>query len=360
MNRILFTFLLLLVYSASFCQDTVIVHDYTQIMVTVDNNGSMNPVTSLAKEKSAGFFMEGSKDGVVRVCSDSPLTIWSNGRLIKKVENGCELIDVEDFYKNDASDTVFVSVNSLDYLSSLSFDKVIYQDQLIVKDDPKLPRTARDIFQEFTFTALIVIASLFGFLLIQHPGRLSHIANRSFSLKQNTYELVGTQFISEVGISLVVLLSLIFSFFGIYGASKTIMDGFLIPSSYQGFIILWLKISSYFLVFILAKWLFITIISRLFGFRKVNDFQLFDFLNYGLIIGVVLSLFVLLDFVFRNNATWIPTDFPILLISIIAIFIGWFALKFVNNYPLKKLLIIAYLCATEIIPTMIIIGWFYK
>ncbi len=329
-------------------------------MISVENEETILPIATLSNTNSAGLFFEKSKSGTVRVCNDHPLTIWVNGRLLKKIPGGCEFIKIEDFYRDLGSDTIFVSLHSDHNLASLTFEEVVFTDLILVNDDPKVVRSVRDVFNEFTFTALIMIALLFGFVSVRHTTRISQIVNKAFSLKQNTYEMVNTQFVSDVNASLVILLSLILAFISIYGAHETSLNGFIKPTSYLGFLSLWLKTAFYITAFIFVKWVFIYLISRLFRFRRINDLQLFDFVNFCLIFSIIILFLVFLDVVFKGTDTRIPSYFPVVLVSIIFVFILWFALKFVNDSPHKKLLIITYLCATEIIPAILLIGWFYK
>ncbi|MEM0938547.1 MAG: DUF4271 domain-containing protein [Bacteroidota bacterium] len=362
MKKILFIiFLWLRICSVVFGQiDTIIVHDYTQAMVTIGKEGSTRPVISLAKLNSAGFFLSRPSEGNIRVCNENPFTIWVNGRLFKKIDHRCQLYNINDFFQNQISDTLFISIYSTENFKNFSFEKVVMQDFVVINNNPKLLRLARNVFREFTTTAILIIVFLAGFISTKYPGKLIHFIRGVFNIKQNSIEYLGIQLFSELGVSMLLLLSLIFAFLGIYVGLRANLNFFIISPSYSGFFLLWLKGSFFVCFFILLKWVLIFLISTLFGFRKISSYQLFDFISFGFVFSGLMSGFALMDFLFGSDNVWFLIDFHTVFIVVTGIFISWITLRFVNHSSNTKFLIISYLCATEIIPAMLLIGWFFK
>ncbi|MEM8938074.1 MAG: DUF4271 domain-containing protein [Bacteroidota bacterium] len=359
--KILFVCLWLLFCNVIFGQkDTIIIHDYAKTMVSMEEDGSISPVISLSKLNTAGFFLPRPSRGYIRVCNDNPFTIWVNGRLFKKIDHGCELYDINDFFQNEVSDTLFISIYATENFTNLRFEEVIVQNLVVIKDDPKLLRSTRDVFREFTTTAILIILFLVGFISTKYPGRLINLVKVVFNIKQNSIEYLGVQLFSELGVSLLLLLSLFFAFLGIYIDLEANLNYSDIPLSYSGFFILWLKGSSFVCLFILVKWVLIFLISPLFGFRKMNGFQLLDFISFGLVLSGLMFVFILIDFLFSNGDFWFLVDSHVILIFTVGIFISWITLRFVNHSSNTKFLIISYLCATELIPAILLIGWFFK
>lgn len=343
----------------SFAQsDTIVVHDYTNVMINVDNDGNAIPAL-LDESKQAGFFINGVPEGQIRICNSEITYIWVDGKLQDRMEPGCKFFDPEDLMSE--RDTAFVSFFSQEVLTSLTCDLIEFQELVVIRDDPKLPREIRDATNEFSITALIVIVLIIGLITIRNPSRVAYILEKSFTFKISSYEFINTNFISVESIQVASLLSVITSFLGIYFDQRLSMGFIPDDSSYTDFLMNWLQLSVGIFIFILVKWIFISAVARLFHFREINNYQLFDFINFCLFLCIPIFLFTSLDYILNNtHETWIPNAFEFTFPLLLSLYIGWFILKFVNNSPRRKLLIISYLCATEIIPAILIFGWFYE
>lgn len=360
MRTHLFLLFLLSLQRLSAQGDTTVVADYTKVMVVTNADGEVRPVTSLETTSQAGFFIHQIPEGIMKVCHPSELFIWVNGRLFDTI-SGCEFYDVEDFFGSSSSDTIYVSLSHKHSLEGLTCELVIFEELVVVKDEVSIPRSIRSEFREFTIIGLLVILGCLGVMISAYPSRFSYIIERAFTLKTSAYEFVNTSFLSDASLSLLAIYSLILSFVGLYLDTLLGLDFFENPQNLGGFIWSWVKLSGIVFLLFLMKWVTISIIALLFRFKGLKDFQLFDFLNINIILIIPVSLFLAIDFILNPKAeTWISPSllgvFPILLIF----FIAWFSFKFVSNSSRKKLIIISYLCATEIIPAIILLGNFYE
>ena len=84
--------------------DTIVVADLTEIMVEVKGSG-LKAVTDFKNVKKAGFFIEESLAGSIRICNDEKTFFWINGSLID-VFSGCNFYDLEDLNSTFKSDTL--------------------------------------------------------------------------------------------------------------------------------------------------------------------------------------------------------------------------------------------------------------
>ena len=341
-------------------QDTITVTDYAKVMVDTDAFGELYPVTSLEEVKQAGFFVNGIPEGTMKVCSAEELFIWVNGKLLDVI-NGCSFFEPEDFFKHGQSDTIFVSFSSENSLADLTCELVVFEELLVIKDQVSLSRNVRSEFKEFTIIALLTLLLLIGIIISAYPSRIAYLVEKSFTLKASAYEFINTGFFTGVSMYVLSFYSLALAFvgkyldtllsYGLFGESTTLSE----------FIITWLQVAlGVFLLFIL-KWVVISVVAGLFRFRDLKNFQLFDFLNFNLVLLIPALLFLVIDFILNNaSQSWISSGFMMLFPIMLILFVIWFTLKFVNNSPRKKLSIISYLCATEIIPVIILLGWFFK
>lgn len=351
-----------LVYSliANAQLDTVVVHDYTKVMVTVDANDRLTPVTDLSELQQAGFFIIGQPEGYLKVCNDTPLYLWVNGRLYARID-GCDFFKPEELFSYAQSDSIYVSLYTETQLSEIECQLISFEKLQILKEDPALPRIPRNEFREFAITSILILLLLFAFLVIQHPSRVGYLSRRTFTFKISAYEFINTNFLSSSSIVLVLTLSFLLSYFVVYLDQQLMLDIIVENDSFWGLLNSWVVIGAGITILFFIKWIVVSIVSTLFQFREINNYQLFDFLNFLTVGGVLIFLSLVLDFVLNTQVdSWIGPGFVYVFMVVLILYIIWFSLKFVNNSPRKKLLIISYLCATEIIPAILIFGWFLK
>lgn len=341
-------------------QDTIVVIDYTKVMVGADSEGNVDPITTLEGIRQAGFFMNGLPDGQVRICNPEELFVWVNGSLIATMKE-CEFFYPVDFFNDIKSDTIYISISSKSSLEDLTCDLVIFEQLTVIKDQVANPRETRSVFVEFTIIVFITLLVMIGFITSNYPSRMAYLFEKTFTFKASAYEFVNTGFFSGSSMYLLVLYSFLLSFTGVYLNALLDLNFFEIQISLTGYLLQWVRLAAgVFLIFIL-KWMMISLVAQLFKFRGLRNFQLFDFLNFNFVLLLPVLIFLTTDFIFNApNHSWISDGFLILFPITIILFVVWFTLKFVNNSPRKKLVIISYLCATEIIPGIVLLGWFYK
>ncbi|MEO9872348.1 DUF4271 domain-containing protein [Ekhidna sp.] len=356
--KILFTCLLLPVCLLTFSQqDTIVITDYTKILVEIDNDGDISPIASLDIEK-AGFFINAKPQGQIRICHPD-LFVWVNGRLFDKI-SGCKIYDPDSLLGGSKMDTLYLSLSSKSSLDQLVCELIIYEELLVVKEEVSAPRNSRSILSEFVIISLIFLLILLGVIVSSQSSRVSYMASKTFTFKISAYEFVNTNFYSGSSMYLLSFFSVALAFLGIY-LSNLLGLGWVEQKSIFGLLWIWLQFSVVIFLIIIMKWIVVSLIAKLFYFKGLKNFQLFDFLNFNLVLLIPVLGFIALDFVLNNEySSWVSSGFVIVFPIILILFVLWFTLKFVNNSPRKKLVIISYLCATEIIPATILLGWFFK
>ena len=341
-------------------QDTIVVTDYTKLMVGADPKGQVFPVTSLDDVKQAGFFINGIPEGTLKICSSEELFIWANGKLLDVIDE-CKFFPPDEIFRHIDSDTIYVSFSSENDLSTLTCELVIFEELLVIRDQSAIPREVRDALSEFIIIALLALLLVLGIVVSAFPSRVSYLLEKSFTLKASAYEFVNTGFFSGASMYVLIYYSLALAFTGMYLDSLLSYGLFGISETLTDFIVTWLQVSAGIFMLFILKWIVITVVAGLFKFRDLKNYQLFDFLNFNLVLLTPVLILVILDFILNDpSESWISEGYLLLYPIMLILFVLWFTLKFVNNSPRKKLSIISYLCATEIIPVIILLGWFFK
>jgi hypothetical protein len=355
------TVVLFTIFQTAFSQqDTITVIDYTKVLVRADSDGNVEPITSLEGVGQAGFFMNGVPKGQVRICHPDKLFVWINGRLLTTIEE-CEFIDPARLFRDVQSDTIYVSLSTKNSLEDLTCDLVIFEELTVIKDQIAEPRQIRSVFVEFAIIALIILLIVIGVIISNYASRVSYLFEKTFTFKVSAYEFVNTGFFSGASMYLLVFYALALSFSGLYLNSLLELNFFENSVALVGYLIQWVRLAVIVFSLFIFKWIMVSLVSQLFKFRGLRNFQLFDFVNFNFVLLLPILIFLVTDFIFNTESqSWISSGFLILFPIIIILFVVWFTLKFVNNSPRKKLVIISYLCATEIIPLIILLGWFYK
>lgn len=360
MKQLAVILLLVCLRSAFGQKDTIVVADYTKVMVGTDNEGELYPITSLEGALQAGFFLNSIPDGEIRVCNSEELFVWINGQLYDRIED-CKFYTPDELFRYAKLDTIFLAVSSQATLAGLSCDLVIYEELLVIKEEVSVSRKIRDPFSEFTIICLVILVIIIGIISSRYNTRVSYILERTFTFKISAYEFVNTSFYSPASMYLISFYALSLSFVGLY-LDEHLHTGFFGElNNAIDFLWMWIKLSALVFSLFVAKWILISIVAQLFHFRGLKNFQLFDYLNFNVVLLVPVIAFLVLDFIVNvPSASWVSQGFLVLFPVILILFIIWFSFKFVNNSPRKKLVIISYLCATEIIPVIILLGFFYK
>ena len=341
-------------------QDTIVVTDYTKVMVNTNAEGEIIPVTSLSDFNRAGFFLIKPPEGQIKVCHPEEVFVWVDGRLFENFSD-CNLYDPADLFQLGMSDTIFVSFSSNKNLSGLTCDLVVFEELLVIKEESSEPREITDPFKDFSFISILVLIFFLGFLVTAYPARISYIKERAFTLKVSAYEFVNTGFFSPESINLLLFYSLALGFVGTYLGMLLGIEAITVSDNFLGLSWSWLKASFSILMIFMIKWVLVSLVSKLFKFNTLKNFQMFDFLNFNVVVLIMLLIFLMIDLIFNSTYnSWVSDTLLFIFPVAVILFVIWFTLKIVNNSPRKKLVIFSYLCATEIIPVIILLGLIYK
>lgn len=341
--------------------DTIVVSDYANAMVStsIEKDG-VSPITNLDELTQIGFFLHNLPNGKIRICNDEEVFVWVNGRLVMNAQ-GCTLVDSKDLFSKVQSDTLFVSFTTNREFSNFRCELVKIEEFQVIKDNLLLARLTRNPFTEFTIISLITILVFFGIWIGYYPSRVSYILEKTFTFNTNTYEFINTSFLSGSSLIAAGVLSLSLGFLGVYLNELLGLYIFEKNQNIEEFLWSWFQLTFSVFAFLILKRFLIDILSGLFQFKGLKNYQMFDFINFNLLFFMPVAILVAIDFVFFSSVnSWISVSSLVVFPMVLIFFQVWIAFKFVNHTPRRKLIIISYLCATEIIPAIFLLSWFFK
>lgn len=121
----------------------------------------------------------------------------------------------------------------------------------------------------------------------------------------------------------------------------------------------WLKLSFFVLALLAAKLIIVLTFSSLFSVKETVSFQFFNFLRFVLFTAVVMAVLSLLFFIFRGVEPLFYKRLIILSLLLLSVGSVMVLIKLLARAPFSFFHLFSYLCASEIIPLVIIIKIFF-
>jgi len=327
--------------------DTIVIADLREIMI-IDSEAITNSMSDDIT-KNTGFFMDKSFEGALKICNESDTYIWANGRL-KDMFSSCKLLSFQDLSQDSGDDTLYISLYSGKGTESITCEHVIFNALPVEKEDYKKKREIRKVTEEFLIISILLISLCFGWTMTTSPSRLSYIFKKSFSLKLSSYEFVSTSFLNQSNFQFLLLLSLVIGLLLVSGSFINHGE----VNSLGEIVWKWLGTSALICFLLGIKWIFAGLISLLFRYKKMNDFQLFDFQNFLFLSFSLISLFHFIGFViYQPLQMVIQGHIEGVILLVLSAYLVWSGIKFIHHSTGGKLQIISYLCTTEIIPVVL-------
>jgi hypothetical protein len=130
-------------------------------------------------------------------------------------------------------------------------------------------------------------------------------------------------------------------------------------SSLSSAFVAWLKLSLYILLLLASKLVIVLIFSSLFNFKETISFQFFNFLRFVLFTGICMGMATMVYFMFRGVQTVFFEKVMVWALVLLSVGSVMVLIKLLARAPFSFLHLFSYLCASEIIPLVIIIKIFF-
>lgn len=324
--------------------------DLLPMVSSINPKGEIEVGKAPQEGKLAGFYIAPDANEEIQICNDKQTEIYVNGRLLAAF-SVCHTIQPKGLHEAYGTDSVFVSIFSKEGLSALS----VYSEDSrhkIVKESAGTPRSDQAHINAFLIVSFMLMLVLYGGFLAARKARKNYLLKKAFSLKFSAYEFVSTAFVSASNLHCLSLLAMVA---GLLFTVSTMGDGTYYENiSLAEGIQKWFIAAGLTFVLVGGKYVVCFVFARLFKFRKMHDHQLFDFQNLTLIMLTLVAVGFLSGYLFSPPLQhFIEAQMKYIFSFMLGGFALWFGFKFVRNSPKENLLIISYLCATELIPAVL-------
>jgi hypothetical protein len=307
------------------------------------------------KSKTIYFTLDRKSLGSTLVIQDrQSFSLFINGKLCGQFKDSLTL-QVDSLWTLYQG-KLFMGVHQEDPIYSLKTVLLSYTSQADVDNLPRLG----NFFSDFVIIAsLLLLMALIGLLRVNAGLTLDYLnVIKLFSLQDRDESTVASRigasinlfFFALIGFFLGLVLMIIFNI----APDRVYLAGnFVFNSTSQAFLY-WILLSTIILALLATKLILITSFSLLFGLRASVRFQFFNFVRLLFVTAGVMACLAIVYFIFHSQN---PNLFyNLLTIGGIFIIIGtlFLFLKLLarTSFPLFHLF--SYLCATEIIPLMIL------
>lgn len=338
------TFTCLLSWAVWAQQDTILIQDLSSAWLRYEDN---NLVQAFSDDDITvgGFFLlsESVDEQLLSVCGDE-VDIWVNSRLYQSKVESCHVYSLQELKSFFRSDTLYFTLSSANFQS---IQATLLQVEETVEARYQLPVEREVRLQDGIWLSFFVLLLFFGAILkfLHEPTFRQLVTARFWSSK---LEADATATLSLSHILLIVLAALLIGF---QQVSSTYQEGM-----NQAFT-LFLKHTSFVLLFMGLKILVIRAIARLFRFYRFDGAQLREYLFF---LNSLLLLMLLVEwcaFWFFDYHFQSPLFGSVFCIIISLLFLIWLFIRFPRSLSNRNLHIISYLCTTEILPTFVLASW---
>jgi hypothetical protein len=329
------------------------------------DQGTYQPVAAQANKDlhTIYFFVKASsfKGQYLSIKSTEDWNLFLNGMLIQSGKSRELSIDsLARIY----ADELFFGVNSAYDIGQLRTEVVAPLHSPIASASDNIQRKPT-FFRDYAILASAAL-SIFLVVLFRTNPQLA-LDYFSFAKIFSVQERNETQLASRITASANLLfylfcalltgffLSAVFYFSGSHFQVAKSID----ISSLSSAFVAWLKLSLFILLLLASKLVIVLVFSSLFNFRETISFQFFNFLRFVLFTGVCMGMATLVYFMFRGAQTVFfekVMAWALVLLSIGSVMV---LIKLLARAPFSFLHLFSYLCASEIIPLVIIIKIFF-
>jgi hypothetical protein len=314
-----------------------------------------------ASANTVFFWIDGREKGtLLRVKGRHAYAIFINSKLV--VRSTGELKLSVDSLANIYSNKLFVGLFSA--FGSHHLETVMEtKNQLLPRDGIALRKG--NYFLDFTILASLLLVVGFTLLLRTNPTLTFDYLdlNKLFSFLDRDESTLALRIASSVNLLVYLFCSLFLALillvsFHLMGRQVLIASQFAVRSTIQGFQ-QWIFLSAIIFGLLILKLIWLVILNSLFGFRDIVRIQFFNFVRVILIAMSVLTMITTVYFVANIQ----DQKYFFHLITILSTIFGAGAVvmyfKLMARMPYHFFHLFSYLCASEIIPLVVLIRVFF-
>lgn len=285
----------------------------------------------------------------INVSSRNEFSVWVDGKLFAPEKNKHQLSIDELLGSYRGRDTVFVVFYARSNFKNFqcAYIESSGTEEEIQVNPIKL-RSAMDSRHTFAIFFLFFLLIVAFFRYLSSYGFFSYFNKVFFrSLRVSTFDENSQTILFET-----IITSLLtgMAMWHIFDGKSVYLPNFFIEQSGN-----MLKYSGFAALFLTGKYLVLRLSAYLNGLRSLYMVQFTDFLKFLLMCGIILNtIFFSLYWLDSSPANYLSDNWVYFYPTAYLLFISYYFFKLSASVPGKKLLIISYLCSTEIVGAYIV------
>ncbi|MBL7873365.1 MAG: DUF4271 domain-containing protein [Cyclobacteriaceae bacterium] len=307
------------------------------------------------QSKTIYFVLDRKAKGSNLVIHDrQPFSLFINGTLTRYCQDSL-ILPVDSLWTLYRG-KLFLAVHQEYPIYSL---QTLLVSQTFETDFENLPRSGH-FFSDFVIIAsLLILIALIGLLRVNTGLTLDYLnIIKLFSLKDRDESTVASRIGASINLFFFVLISfflglVLMIIFNITPERVPHAENFVFDSLLQAFL-RWILLSTLILALLAIKLILIASFSLLFGLRDSVRFQFFNFVRLLFVTTGLMACLAVIYFIFHTQSHSLFYS----LLTLGGFFIGigtlFLFLKLLARSSLPIFHLFSYLCATEIIPLMIL------
>ena len=318
-------------------------------------------------KRLVGFYIGLSGDDLhmLKICAPVGTAIWVDMQLvIGKTAEPCFNVDLADWRSTFAKDSVFVLMRKdTDLIATTSVSTLASGSIDALADQRLVPRSRfTDRKDQFILLFTIAFFGITGFFRLQFPRIFRSVVdlNKILSLRVRDEMVSGFRLFSMPSVTIHILVSILGGFFLAIDRASGSESAFSANMSLWDYMGDWAVFSLLLLGFLLAKRFITQIFGEIFQMRSAIYLQVFEFLrSIFILLTVALLMYVAFFYISVGVADWFIRHMPAFTIAFVffALLLMFYKLAFETRY--QKLHLFSYLCATEILPALILLKWMF-
>lgn len=338
--------------------DTLVVRDLSLGWKSMDGDGR---IVDYIPEKSriVTFVVPpGREDEIFTIFSNSPLDIWFGDQLVFPSFTGKYVAPLDSL---QALDSAFsVTVYGRHGIDKNALSTYVETVKPLLVSSLELSRSTSAYVTNLSIM-LTVLVILLGIYKHYFPMgfRYTFKSPVSIRLKGISSEENYTGFFGQDNLYGILYLSFATSFILFYLKKNPLLD-FTRFTQIEG-VWLWLSVSLLIITWLVAKYLFSWLTALIFDWKPIPDIQNQDYVRFLSMIAMLSMAILLLDFtLFGSGSILLFHTAQYLWVGGFIFIVFWQYLKLDTYYSHRKIMIIAYLCTTEMLPAFLVIYWLIR
>jgi hypothetical protein len=301
----------------------------------------------------------GYKGDHLVVTSDFPFSILINGKLIQDRTTNTFLL-IDSLSKIVSTSKLFFAIHQEKDIRRSELSTSVRKKEVVnvAEQAESFSLKKETFFRDFVITIVLI---LFIFLIstARLNPRLSSdyfSITKIFSLRDTDDDDQLYNRLTSGNILFYLFTSIVLAFFiMVIGQFKGIGLSLLNTDGYLSSLLTWLKLSAIIFGFLLAKMIIIFLASSLFGVRDISGFHFFNFTRLLLVSIGILSLVIAVYYILHGQQKGFYFFLYEFLLWILGGWVILLFLKLTNRVERSVFHLFSYICATEIIPFLLIV-----